>query len=163
MSNDSNESTEDEIQTWFDATLQSGYITRLDIDLFHDAVVIEFRVTYGDTPEFHQGRFDGMRSVYYKGGRRVWPVEEGEPEEWEIREGVVGTIEWAYGLYHQPGSFKVSVSALTNWPASELDSTPNFALSLMGGNGMLLIEANRLTLDGKAYEVGYADDKAEGE
>ncbi len=162
MSSDANAGIEDEIQTWFDANLDSGYISRFDIDLFHNTVVIEFRVNYSEGPQFHSVRFDGMRSIYFKERAQPWLSEAGieneiQADDWAIREGVAGTIEWLYTLFHQPGAYTVRVSEIANsrWISTGLDSTLNFALTIMHDIGFVLIEANHLTLDDKVFDVGY--------
>ena len=121
-------------------------ITELVVDLLKSRVSIRMLNERELTVE-HVVGFEELGSVFYAAGQGVGrfrltlPTDEGG---------------WNMAAHYPSGAATVAPSAISD-PWTELyRGVPNFGITL-GGNGALLIEARRVIIDGKVYEVGFAD------
>ncbi|HKV82985.1 MAG TPA: hypothetical protein VJN88_00420, partial [Ktedonobacterales bacterium] len=65
-------------------------------------------------------------------------------------------VDWLLGGHEQRGTARIEPASLSDPWAGNFRSTPNFGIEL-GGRAGLFIEANRVTVDGMDFDVGYAD------
>jgi hypothetical protein len=160
MSDNTGDAIEREVEAQFGMLLESGYIKYLNIDLLNSRITIKFTRRDSDGVTWHVVEFEGVRAVYYRGGILAWPIPpDRPPQEWETEliEDTVGAIEWYGAQFKRHGVYGIQIDGSNVAWAGTAGATANFSLDIMGGNGALLIEANRVKIDASVFDVGYPD------
>lgn len=128
--------------------LSSSRIEHLDIDIMRKRITIQTRGSPTGEPTVHTLVFEGVLSFYY--ARGIYPthrVANTEPST---------EVDWNLGGHEQHGTARIQLATLSDPWAGKFRSTPNFGIEL-GGRAGLFIEASKVTIDGREFDVGYAD------
>lgn len=131
---------------------QLGYSTiqRLVYDLLDASVTVRILSEREENnPQEHNVRFEEVVSLFHTTGMREDRFRLNEPTD----EG-----GWNDGAYYENGVARIAPASIADTWAEQFYGIPNFAIEL-AGQGSLMIEARGVIIDGRSFEVGYADPK----
>lgn len=147
---DDNNQQKAKLQALFDETLlDNGYITQFAFDLFRNtlSILVQVPLSQEDVRE-HRVVFSGIRSLFYQ-NELLFPPEAEE----EVLDPEAGLPwSWAgYNYYDRP--------VVVRWidaphGLERVGMTMNFALDIFLSNGVLLLAASGVSIDGQYFDVG---------
>jgi hypothetical protein len=144
------------------ALADAGWIKDTDFNMYHSAIM--FSVLVASQHKRYTIIFSGVASFYYVRSYGDFRLED---TGHEFGPGFWAISEWTSAGYYHSGVGSLGVHAEPGNRESEwvgrYHATPNFSIEQLGG--MIFIEASRVQIDDRIFEVGYPPgrtDEAEG-
>jgi hypothetical protein len=135
----------EQLKAWLD-NLWANVIDEINIDVFNHRITFSTKAIDNGTITNYQLTFEEVSSFYFVEGTGEDRFNLLEPEEDSYLE--LTTID-----YHPNGIGSITVKSKTEEWVKRYISNSNFTIEIW--NSMLFVEAERLVINGKTFDVGY--------
>lgn len=127
--------------------LWANVIDDMNIDVFNNRIKFTTRAIDGGTVTKYQLTFEEVSSFYFLEdmGERRFNLLEADDR--------VGYLEFTSIDYHPKGIGLISIKSKTEEWVKQYVSTANFSIEIW--NSMLFVEAKRVVINDKVFDVGY--------
>jgi hypothetical protein len=135
---------------WFAEVVDWGHVHQLSFDMMEHRITLEYELINSDPTTFHTVVFERVRAVFFESGRDgvlIPPDTAKNDKGWE---GATIRPTGLYRIVMEPLEPVIPLLAGGKFP----EAVTNFLLSFHVFQETLNIEAGRIIIDGRVFDVG---------
>lgn len=139
-----------EPQAWFDQVVDWGSVEQLSFDMMEQRLILEYELHKHEPPHVHKVVFEGVRAAFFESGRDGILIAPNTAKNGKGWEGAAFRPEGLFRVTMEPLELVTPIAKNHKTP----ESITNFILEFHVFHQTLNIEASRIIIDGRIFDVG---------